>query len=447
MPLGGGFFTAQDKILPGAYINFVSVQSATSMLAPRGTVALPLTLNWGPVGEVITVEASGYNRRAESLLGYAPSAPELLPVREALRHSSKLYLFRLGQDGVKASNDLAEAKYPGTLGNALVVKVEVNTPAPEPDPPGEGDGEGGTWDVTTLLNGQAVDVQRNVGSVGELKPNAWLSWKSGATLTETAGMPLAGGTNGEPTAAEYQSFLDAMERYTFHAMGCPSTDAEVVEKFVSYTKRQRDEVGKKFQTVVFRTLADYEGIVSLKNGLASDPSSPALIPWAAGVLAGTAVESSASNLTYDGELAPDVNYTQAQLEEAMLEGSWVMHQMDDTVAVLADLNTFTTFSEEKSKDFQQNQVIRVLDQIANDVAYIFGHHYYGKVPNDQAGRASLWNDIVKHHLELQTLRAIEGFESEEVKVEAGEDPRAVIVQDRVKPVNALHYLYMTVLVG
>ena len=34
------------------------------------------------------------------------------------------------------------------------------------------------------------------------------------------------------------------------------------------------------------------------------------------------------------------------------------------------------------------------------------------MPNDEAGRISLWSDIVKHHTELQTIRAIENFSGE-----------------------------------
>lgn len=34
--LGGGTFTKQDKVLPGSYINFVSLAKAASMLSERG---------------------------------------------------------------------------------------------------------------------------------------------------------------------------------------------------------------------------------------------------------------------------------------------------------------------------------------------------------------------------------------------------------------------------
>lgn len=43
MPIGGGTFTVQNKILPGAYINFVSMGTNAKM-GSRGVAAIPLNL-------------------------------------------------------------------------------------------------------------------------------------------------------------------------------------------------------------------------------------------------------------------------------------------------------------------------------------------------------------------------------------------------------------------
>ena len=55
MALGGGNFLTQNKILPGSYINFVSVSAATAVLSDRGICTMPLELDWGPDEEVFTV--------------------------------------------------------------------------------------------------------------------------------------------------------------------------------------------------------------------------------------------------------------------------------------------------------------------------------------------------------------------------------------------------------
>ena len=117
------------------------------------------------------------------------------------------------------------------------------------------------------------------------------------------------------------------------------------------------------------------------------------------------------------------------------------------MVVLEDISTFVSITDEKSGDFSSNQTIRVLDQIANDIAVLFGKKYIGKVPNDAAGRISLWNDIVKHHQQLQSIRAIENFSGDDVTVEQGDTKKAVVVTDQITPVNAMAQLYMTVYVS
>ena len=54
--------------------------------------------------------------------------------------------------------------------------------------------------------------------------------------------------------------------------------------------------------------------------------------------------------------------------------------------MLEDINTLLTLSDTKGEIFQSNQTIRVCDQIANDVAVLFGQKYLGTVPNDASGR-------------------------------------------------------------
>lgn len=427
----------QNKILPGAYLNFVSVAQASATLSERGVATLPLALDWGPENQMFTVELDEFLKDSQRIFGYAYTAAELRPLREVFKHAKTLHCFRLNQGGKKAANTLATAKYPGSRGNALRLVITENENSTENEP---------LFDVATYLGDVQVDKQLNIAALSDLQPNPYLDWLPEAELTLTAGAPLTGGENGQVLDAAYQTYLDQAENYTYNAMGCLAADKLVKELFVAYNKRMRDEVGKKCQLALFNQLADYEGVVSVKNGLAVDKESPALAAWVTGVLAGTAVNKSATNMTYDGEYAIDTEYTQKQLEKGLQEGSWLFHQVDGKVTVLRDINTFVSVTPEKSADFASNQTVRVLDQVANDIALLFGQKYIGKVPNDAAGRISLWNDIVKHHQELQAIRAIEGFAPENVRVAPGNSKKAVLVEDYITPVNAMEQLYMTVYV-
>ena len=59
----------------------------------------------------------------------------------------------------------------------------------------------------------------------------------------------------------------------------------------------------------------------------------------------------------------------------------------------------------------------------------------------------MWNDIVKHHQELQNLQAIEDFEAEDVVVSQGDKKKEVIVDDTITVVNAMSQLYMQCVVS
>lgn len=384
MALGGGTFLVQNKVLPGAYINFISVAQASATLSDRGIVSIPLAMNWGPEGKIFTVEQADFIKNSQKIFGYAYTADELKPMREIFLHAKTVHFFRLGTSGVKAANTYATAKYPGTRGNDLRTVITANENTTEQKP---------LFDVATFLGTVQVDLQEGVAAITDLKANAYVDWKSSGTLSLTASLPLTGGTNGTVADSDYQTYLDQAEAYTFNAMGCTESKATITALFAAFAKRMRDDVGKKFQVVLFRKLADYEGVVSVKNGLTSDKTSTALIPWVTGVIGGTAVNKSATNMTYDGEYDVDTDFTQTQLENGIKEGSFMFHRVDEAVCVLTDINSFISITDEKSSDFSSNQTIRVLDQIANDIAVLFGKKYLGKVPNDAAGRISLWNDM------------------------------------------------------
>ncbi|CCL36901.1 TPA: phage tail sheath family protein [Clostridioides difficile] len=436
MALGGGTFVTQNKILPGAYINFISAKRATSSLSDRGIVAMPLELDWGIDEEAFQVTSDDFEKYSVKYFGYDYTHEKLKGLRDLFKNIRLGYFYKLNK-GVKASCTIATAKYSGIRGNDLKVTVTTNID------------DNAKFDVVILLDNKKVDTQI-AKVITDLQDNDYITWKKDATLEASAGLVFTGGTNGEAvTGAEYQAFLDKIESYSFNALGCLATTTEIKSLFVEFTKRMRDKVGAKFQTVLYKKSdADYEGVVSIENKIKDkDLVESSLIYWATGAIAGCDINKSNTNKKYDGEFDVDVNYTQIQLEEALKTGKFIFHKVGDEVHVLEDINTFVSFTDDKNDDFSSNQSVRVLDQIANDIATLFNEKYLGKVPNDKAGRISFWNDVVKHHKELENIRAIEDFKTDDVSVELGNDKKTVIVSDAVKVINAMSKLYMTVSVN
>ena len=434
MALGGGTFTVQNKVLPGAYINFVSLATATATLSDRGYATMPLELDWGIEGEVFEVTNADFQKNSMKIFGYDYTNEKLKGLRDLFKNITTLFAYRLNGDGVKASNTFATAKYAGTRGNDIKIQIQVNVD------------DNSLFDVNTYLGTVMVDSQ-TVAKAADLVANDYVTFKSSAELSSTAGTPLEGGTNSEVTGTNHQAYLDKIESYSFNAMGVVTTENTIKSLYDAFCKRMRDEVGAKFQVILYNKASDYEGIINVKNKTSDEGWSEAsLVYWVTGISAGCAVNKSNLNKVYDGEFAVNVDYTQTQLTKAIQAGEFTLHQVGDDIRVLEDINSLVTETETKAYIFKDNQTIRVIDQIANDIAVLFNTKYLGAVPNDEAGRISLWADIVKHHEQLQDIRAIENFTDEDVKVSQGDTKKAVVVQDAVTVVNAMAKLYMTVTV-
>lgn len=436
MALGGGTFLVQNKELPGAYINFVSKAAATATLSERGIATMPLELDWGKEGEIFEVTNGDFQKNSLEIFGYEYTSDKLKGLRDLFLNIHTLYAYRLNGDGRKAGNDLAEALYPGVRGNDLKVAVQVNA-----------DDET-FFDVKTILGTDVVDEQ-TVAKAGDLADNKFLKWKSGFTLEVTAGIPLTGGENGTVSGKDHQDYLDKAESFTFNTMGAVLTDDTTKALYAAYNKRLRDEMGVKFQLVLYDyTEADFMGVISVNNKvLDAGWSEAGLVYWVTGASAGCAVNKSNQNKKYDGDFTVETPYTQNQLKAAIRAGKFTFHLVGTDVRVLEDINTMVTTSDTMGDIFKDNQTIRVIDQIGNDIAVLFNTKYLGVVPNDAAGRISLWSDIVKHHEQLQEIRAIENFSDADVKVDQGDTKKSVIVSDFVTVVNAMSRLYMTVTVA
>lgn len=428
--LGGGTFVSQNKKLPGSYINFISASRATAATSDRGVAAMAFSLDWGPDGEIFKVTSEDFVNNTLKTFGYAYSDEKLKGLRDLFLNIRTLYAYRLNS-GEKATCSYATAKYSGIRGNDITIIIAKNVDDDK------------KYDVTTVMGTKTVDLQ-TISKASELQDNDYVVFDKTATLTVTAGTKLAGGTNGENVGEAHQEFLGKLEAYSFNAVGCDSKDASVSSLYATFVKRMRENVGTKCQAVVFDNASDYEGVVNVVN--TTKESETGLIYWVTGIIAACEINQSNTNKTYNGEYTIDVDYTQTELEEAIDNGKFMLHRVGDEVRVLKDINSLVSTNTEKADDFKSNQTIRVIDQIATDVALVFNSKYIGKIQNNEAGRVSLWNDIVTLFKNYQSVQAIENFSSEDITVEAGNDKQSVVINTSVEPINAMEKLYMSVVV-
>lgn len=426
MALGGGTFTTQNKVLPGAYINFVSA-NLSATLGDRGVVAMPFTFSWFPDSKVVEVTQEDFIKNSLMLFGYSYDADALMPLRDLFKYAQVAYLYKLNT-GTKASCAYGTATCGGVRGNDLKIVIATNVD------------DTSKYDVSTYLGTTVIETQ-TVASAASLVDNDFIVFDKTATLEATAGTSLSGGADGlsDVTGTQYQAFLTAIEAYSFNIIATVATDAATKALFAAFTERMRDSQGVKFQCVLYGYTGDYEGVINVKNTVDA-------VWWVAGAEAACAINKTLTNATYNGEYDISTSYTQSQLEDAIEAGEFVFHKVGDTIRVLEDINSLTTTTDTKGDDFKSNQTIRVLDQIGNDIASIFNTKFLGKIQNNAAGRVSLWSQICNHGKQLNDFGAIEDFSDSDVTVEIGDDKKSVTATYAVTVVNAMSKLYMTVVV-
>ncbi len=250
------------------------------------------------------------------------------------------------------------------------------------------------------------------------------------------------------TDGTVEAVVKAFEPYEFNVL-CAYTDvAEDVTAYMAAVKSWREDLGKKCQVVVYnQTKPDNEGVINVVSTVSDEDAEEfVLVAWVAGAEAGCKINESCTNKLYDGEYSVVANKTQTELEECIKAGQIAFHMVYGDVRLLEDVNSLTTTTDEKGEDFKYNQTIRVIDQIANDIAKLFNTKYLGRIPNNQSGRMSLWGDIVAHHRVLESISAIDAFDATKLTVEQGATKKSVVIHDSITVMNAMAQLYMTVVV-
>lgn len=423
---GGGIYTVQNKELPGAYFKFESETGTNNVFSNRGVVALVDTLSWGASG-VTTITRDDFLRNSEKLLGYDYTHEKMKPLRELFYGAEKVILYRVGT-GVQASNTLAKAVHAGVRGNDLSISVAASD---------------SDFVVATKLDGRVVDKQ-TVAAAKDLQPNAWVTFTVSELKATESDQALTSGSDGTALAKDHQTALGILEGYTFDVLACPSADEAIRSLYKAWTKNTIENLGKYHQLVVYRdTKVSNKYVISVHNTV-KDSGAPAyaLVYYVAGIEAACAVNKDLTAHDYVGEYEIDGDITEATLKELKRQGQFVFHRVNNVFTVLLDLNTYKDWTSDIEEDFRYNQVIRVLNQRANDVQILFTRYYLGKGGTDANARMLFKNDLVSNMEKgLVRIGAVIEYVSEDTVIEKGEQARSYHVRERIKPNMAVTHLY------
>lgn len=449
----GGTWIAQNKVRPGAYINFVSVPKAVGTLGERGTVAIGLPMTWGPRGSIIKVTG------AELLTGEsipkigcsAVDTEESLIYRVALSGAFTALLYRTDKAGTKATATIQansadvltiNAKYDGTSGNKITVVISEDTKQ-----------EGNS--IVQVLFNNLLKEEFSVGVISALADleSQYVDFdvkNPSASVPKTAGTPLAGGTNGENDASSYPDFWKLLNTENFQCLAMYDKTSSVAPLIKDMVEIWREKRGKKVQAVVYDyNTADYEGIISVHQGFKTKTETvdeTMFMLWAASQTAGAEVNESLTAAEVEGAVEIINPIDEDEIADALKAGKFVLsYRQDGAVVVEKDINTLHTFTVDKGYAFSKNRVIRCLDEIANTAMLVFNRNYCGKVSNDTKGRAQYKTELIYQIDTLVGIRAIDNFDgANDITVLPGEDVDSVVVDMTIQPVDSMEKLYMTV---
>lgn len=442
--MAGGTWTSQNKVRPGVYIRFKSGNPSGLTVGDRGVVTIAKPLNWGPVGQVMEVEAGA---NMSPFTGHDITDENNRFLNEIFKGSNrtaaprKVMLYRLaGTGAAQAATTIGDltvtAKYPGSRGNDISVVITEET--------------NNTFTVSTVVDNEVVDKQEGISAISELQPNEWVTWSGDGSITATTGASLSGGLNGTVEASAYTAYLSAIEPYKFDVMIYDGRETTVMDAMVAFIKRIADENGAYAQLVAsgFATNPDSRFVVNVTSGVTLGDGT-VLTPqettwWAGGALAGAAYNQSLTYATYPGAVSVSPMLTNSQYVEALSAGQFVLFAENGTVKVEQDINTLVTYTEDIGKVYHKNRVIRLCNTIANDVYAQFSANFIGVVNNNEQGRSRFKGAIVGYLMDIQANQGIQNFDPADVEVLPGIDIDSIVINMSIQAVDSVEKIYMTI---
>lgn len=445
--MAGGTWISQNKIRPGVYIRFQSTENLSLNASDRGVVTICEPLSWGPVAQVMEIEAGA---DMTPYTGYDITNEKNRFLQEIFKGSNrtaaprKVLLYRptassSAQASVTIGTMTATAKYPGARGNDISVIVTALT-----DPEG-------SFTVSTVVDGTVVDTQ-TAATADTLVGNDWVTFSGTGALTAGSGKPLTGGEDGTVQSAAYSAYLNAIEPYKFDILIYDGTESTVQNAMIAFVERIADEAGQYSQLVTSglsnpdsRYVINVESGVTLSDGTTLTAAQTTW--WAGGAEAGALYNESLTYAQYPNAVSVSPLMTNGQYAEALQAGEFVLFAEDGQVKVEQDINSLVTYTTDIGKVFHKNRVMRLCNTIANDIYATFSNSYIGVVNNNADGRAQFKAAIVGYLLDIQANQGIQNFTADDVEVLPGNDIDAIVVNLAIQVVDATEKIYMTIQVS
>lgn len=439
--MAGGMFFSQNKVRPGAYINFKKADTELNLNSSRGIVAVALDLHWGAEDTLINVTGSDLlGGQSLAKLGFMASDTEAKILNLILSNATLAKVYRMNKGGQKATittgNLTATAKYSGTFGNKVAILITQDDTV---------------FEVNTYADGYLADTQR-VTTIADLESNDFVDFSgTGALEAISTSILLTGGTDGTVAASTaYTDFFNLLRMAKWQVVAICNNAETVNPLITNFIKSMRDDEGKYVQAVVANyASANYEGVINNVNGAVINGvtvSALEFTAYVAGITASADATQSNTGKIIEGATQIVGQLTNDAIIAGLKTGKFILStNQDGAIKVEQDINSLHNYTDDLDYNFTKNRVIRVLDEIGTSIETIWENTFLGKVSNNDDGRDLFKSSIISYLQDLQTKGAIQEFNgSGDVTVEAGDTIDSVVATIRVKPVDSMEFLYLTV---
>ena len=464
-----------SNIIPGITINLKSNIPTGLGIGARGVAVTPYPLNWGKENELIEVFSTDLtDGRSLAKIGMTGFDKEAFGFSLMASNCSKIYVMRSDLGGNKAKAMITEsgdhvleatAKYTGVLGNQIQIQINVF---------------GDKFEILTFVRNQQRDRQL-ISTLEDLQNNSFVDFRvrniyeeeppympdepeeppyepeepynlRSFTLKPIAGMFLSGGANGQINETElYPKMFKLTQTKRFNTIAVPTKNEAVKKQALIFATEQRNS-NKFIQAIIPDFRADSEAVISINQETYINDrvlTKDDMTYWVAGATAGASLVDSLTANTLNGVTDIVEPLDKRDLEENITNGFLSFSaKQNGQIMVTRDINTLTTFGQEKSREFSKNKVLRVIDTILTDIVDLWQNNYMGTVANNEQGRALLKADICGYLIRVEDLGAIREFNPElHATVNMGERIEDVEMGISIKPVDSMEFLNFTLIVS
>lgn len=253
------------------------------------------------------------------------------------------------------------------------------------------------------------------------------------------------------TANDIKTALSNIKTFMFDVLVYPyDTGKEEIKALIKeFIEDLRNTDGVKVTAVMANYTANSEAVINvvqsfvLEDDAKLKPEQVAV--YVAGLSAGASITTSNTGKIIQGIKDVEPRFTKSEMEAGVRDGKFLFKVDNNAnVSVLYDINSLTTFTPEKGNIFAKNRVIRTLDGIASDIARVFEANFVGKLNNNADGRNVLKSTLIEYFKNMQRLNAIDDFDAKDVDIKEGSTIESVIIDARIKPIDSVEKIYISV---